>query len=65
VRRQDSPECWTMNGAVYVFDKRRYFASPKSLYTDSRLYSMPEERSIDVDSELDWLIAEFLGKNSV
>ena len=60
VRRQDSPECWAMNGAVYVFNKARYFESPQSLYPDSRLYSMPEERSIDIDSELDWKISEML-----
>lgn len=60
VRRQDSPECWAMNGAVYVFDKARYFESPQSLYPDSRLYSMAEGRSIDIDSELDWEIAEML-----
>ena len=61
-RRQDSPECWTMNGAVYVFNKHQYFELSQTLYPDSRLYSMPEERSIDIDLELDWEIAECLAE---
>ena len=60
VRRQDVPECWVLNGAVYVFDRKRYMHNQQSLYEDSLISPMPEERSIDIDSTLDWKIAEML-----
>ena len=35
-------------------------ANPKVFYEDTRLFEMPEERSIDVDSELDFAFVELL-----
>ena len=59
-RRQDAPECWALNGAVYVFDRLRYEQDPRVLYPDTRIVQMPAERSLDIDTEFDWLIAESL-----
>ena len=58
IRRQDAPRCWDLNGAVYVFDRVRYGTDPKVLYPDTRLYEMPEERSLDIDTEADWRVFE-------
>ena len=60
IRRQDAPRCWDLNGAVYVFDRARYRADPRVLYSDTRAYHMPEERSLDIDTEWDWAMAETL-----
>ena len=57
-RRQDAPRCWDINGAVYVYDRVRYAADPRVLYPDTRLYEMPEERSLDIDTEADWRVVE-------
>jgi len=62
LRGKDTPECWAINGAVYVFDKKRYSESPQSRHTDPCLYSMAGAYSIDIDSEQDWEIAEMLMK---
>jgi N-acylneuraminate cytidylyltransferase/CMP-N,N'-diacetyllegionaminic acid synthase len=35
-------------------------ADPRVLYPDTRLHEMPEERSVDIDTELDWALAELL-----
>jgi CMP-N,N'-diacetyllegionaminic acid synthase len=62
VRRQDAPPCYDMNASVYVWQHDALFASPTIFNTDTRLYVMPEERSIDIDSELDFKFVEFLFK---
>jgi N-acylneuraminate cytidylyltransferase/CMP-N,N'-diacetyllegionaminic acid synthase len=59
-RRQDAPACWALNGAVYVFDRSRYEEDPRVLHPDTRIIQMPAERSIDIDTEFDWRMAEAL-----
>lgn len=59
-RRQDAPPAWQYNGAVYVINPasiRRYQlgAMPRRVASP-----MPADRSVDLDSLLDWQIAESL-----
>ena len=60
LRRQDSPACFDMNGSIYVWQRDRLLADPRVLYDDTRLYEMPRERSIDIDDEMDFMMAEFI-----
>ena len=60
VRRQDSPRCFDMNASIYVWRREAFVAEPKIFYTDTRLFEMPEERSQDIDSELDFEIVRLL-----
>ena len=60
VRRQDAPKCYDMNASIYVWTQERLFASDTLFNSDTRLYVMPEERSIDIDSELDFAFVEFV-----
>ncbi|MDD3324208.1 MAG: acylneuraminate cytidylyltransferase family protein [Sulfurospirillaceae bacterium] len=64
VRRQDAPKSYDMNASIYIW-KRDIILNEKSLFLDKTgLYVMPEERSIDIDTELDFEFVEFLmGKN--
>lgn len=59
-RRQDAPRCYDMNASIYVWRREVFFASPAVFYSDTLLYVMPEERSIDIDSELDFEIVRML-----
>jgi CMP-N,N'-diacetyllegionaminic acid synthase len=59
-RRQDAPKCYDMNASIYVWKRQVLFASDTVFNGDSRLYIMPEERSIDIDSELDFRFVEFI-----
>ncbi|APC97542.1 acylneuraminate cytidylyltransferase family protein [Francisella frigiditurris] len=62
VRRQDAPESYDMNASIYIW-KRDVILNEKTLFLDKTgLYVMPEERSIDIDSELDFKFVEFLMK---
>lgn len=60
VRRQDAPACFDMNASIYVWWRDGFVADAKVFYADTRLYEMPPERSVDIDSELDFAIVEFL-----
>ena len=60
VRRQDAPPCFDMNASIYVWRRDKFMADPKVFYDDTLLYEMPEERSVDIDSELDFRIVRML-----
>ncbi len=62
VRRQDAPPCFDMNASIYVW-RRAALRNDATLFTNAtRLFLMPEERSIDIDSEIDFLLVELLMK---
>ena len=60
VRRQDAPQCFDMNASIYVWRHDALFNNDTLFNLDTRLYVMPEERSIDIDSELDFKFVEYL-----
>ncbi|WP_225442586.1 acylneuraminate cytidylyltransferase family protein [Paenibacillus lycopersici] len=60
VRRQDAPKCFDMNASIYIW-KRQFLLNDYPLFLpDTILYEMPEDRSVDIDSELDWRIVEWI-----
>lgn len=62
VRRQDAPKSYDMNASIYIW-KRDIILNENSLFLEKTgLYVMPEERSIDIDNELDFKFVEFLMK---
>lgn len=60
VRRQDAPRCFDMNASIYVWRRDAFLAHPAVFNDDTLLFEMPEERSIDIDSELDFDIVRLL-----
>ena len=62
VRRQDVPKSYDMNASIYIW-KREAILYKNSLFLENTgLYVMPEERSIDIDTELDYKFVEFIMK---
>lgn len=60
LRRQDAPKSYDMNASIYIW-KRDVILNKNSLFLEKTgLYVMPEERSIDIDNELDFEFVEFL-----
>ncbi len=59
-RRQDAPEAWEYNGAVYVINPDSIRRMPLGAFSRRRPYVMPESRSIDLDTPTDWIVAEAL-----
>lgn len=60
MRRQDAPRCFDMNASIYVWRVAPFLEQPAVFYPDTRLFEMPEERSIDIDSDLDFALVELL-----
>lgn len=60
-RRQDAPQVWEFDGAIYVIDMEALRRYP-SLAQMKRILPFPSSgrHNIDIDSELDFLIAEHL-----
>lgn len=57
-RRQDAPPAYEFNGAVYVINPRSLKSMPMGEFRKRVAYVMPPERSIDIDSPLDLIVAE-------
>ena len=57
-RRQDAPPCWEYNGAVYVINPQSIREMDLGQMPRRAASIMPRERSIDLDTPLDWMIAE-------
>ncbi len=59
-RRQELPPVFELNGAVYVARTDWLTSTSGFVQTETLAYTMPKERSLDIDSEQDFLIAQFL-----
>ncbi|MBC7505786.1 MAG: acylneuraminate cytidylyltransferase family protein [Sandarakinorhabdus sp.] len=59
-RRQDLPVVHALNGAMYLADAGWLRAGRRFVDADTRAFVMPPERSVDIDTPFDWLIAEAL-----
>lgn len=59
-RRQDAPPAWQMNGAVYVIDPAALRRYPLGALPRRVPSPMPRSRSVDLDTPLDWQIAELI-----
>ena len=59
-RRQDAPRVFDMNASIYIWKRAALLESESVLAGHVSLFVMPEERSIDIDSELDWKFVELI-----
>lgn len=62
-RRQDCPKVFELNGAIYIIDLKALKDKPISQFTNIKKYVMNDESSLDIDSEIDWKIAEIYLSN--
>lgn len=59
-RRQEAPDLYLPNGAVFVTRSRILLQEDRVRGEDTRAVIMPSERSVDIDKKLDLLLAEKL-----
>lgn len=60
VRRQDAPKVWEYNGAIYIINPQSLKRESLGEFKRRRMYEMDELHSLDLDTPLDWRIAELL-----
>lgn len=59
-RRQELPVVYALNGAVYVAKYEWLIKNRNFLSKDTKTYIMPAERSIDIDSEFDLKMVNYI-----
>jgi len=65
-RSQDLPQSYRLNGAIYLSKVSRFYEE-NTLFLSSNIYAyvMDSESSVDIDHELDFLLAETILKYKV
>lgn len=59
-RRQDSPKCFDMNASIYIWRRDALLNNPSLFTSSTRLFEMPRERSLDIDSQADFEMVEWM-----
>jgi N-acylneuraminate cytidylyltransferase/CMP-N,N'-diacetyllegionaminic acid synthase len=59
-RRQDLPDAYALNGAVYVIRTDAFLATDSYLGDRTYPYIMPEARSLDIDTRWDLYVANLI-----
>lgn len=62
-RMQDTPKVYELNASIYMYWTKYLFDMESVINKGSIIYEMPDERSIDIDSEFDFKMVEFFMKN--
>lgn len=64
-RRQDAPNAWEYNGAIYIINSSKLKEKPMSDFTKVVKYVMDDIHSIDLDTMFDWKMAELMLKEKM
>lgn len=59
-RRQDLPLSYAPNGALFLLDVQKFLDQRKFYMEKTAAYIMPASRSVDIDTQFDFDMAEFL-----
>jgi CMP-N-acetylneuraminic acid synthetase len=52
-------QSYVLNGAIYISDSHSIIQNKSFINDDTYGFEMPRQRSVDIDDDLDWKIAEF------
>ncbi|HWQ95840.1 MAG TPA: acylneuraminate cytidylyltransferase family protein [Candidatus Methylomirabilis sp.] len=64
-RRQDLPPAYIRNGGIYAMRRDVAMLQNSMFGNDCRPYLMPFERSIDINSKMDFILAEIVLKGGI
>lgn len=64
-RRQDCPPVYEYNGAIYIINPERMKAMPLNKFKKRVKYVMDRDHSVDLDTMMDWMIAEYMITNKL
>lgn len=59
-QRQHNDKFYRLNGAIYIINTIRFFEDRYFYQAGSFAYIMPQNRSVDIDTEIDFKLAELL-----
>lgn len=61
-RRQDTPPTYDLNASIYVWNRDTLMNSDSLYNKNTGIFIMPNDRSVEIDSELDFIYVELLMK---
>jgi len=61
-RRQDLPKVYALNGSIYIAEREHVLRKKTFITPRTAGYVMPEERSADIDTAIDFKLVELLLK---
>ena len=61
-QRQAGEKFYRLNGAIYIVNCRQFHNSKYLYQKGSYAYIMPQERSVDIDTEIDFMFGELMMK---
>jgi N-acylneuraminate cytidylyltransferase len=62
VTRQDCPKVYEYNGSIYIINVKSLRVSPLHKFRRVKKYVMDDKSSYDIDTVLDWKVAEYLAE---
>lgn len=62
MRSQDLPKYYRLNGAIYISDVEYLIENKGFLAKETKAFLMPQDRSVDIDTEMDFILANILLK---
>ena len=66
LRRQELEKYYRENGAIYLVDAKKIINTDYNFYADKCVgYIMPREKSIDIDTKVDLIIAKTIIENTI
>lgn len=64
-RRQDAPQVWEYNGAIYIINPTALKKAPLCAFKKRIKYVMDDIHSVDLDTMFDWTLAELIIKEGL
>lgn len=62
--KKDLPKVWELNGAIYIINIASLKQKPINKFEKVKKYCMDDISSLDIDTHLDWLVAESILNNN-
>ena len=63
--RQNAPQVFDMNASIYIWKHEALLKYDTLFVENTSLYIMPEKRSVDIDTQVDWDFVEHIIHNSI
>lgn len=60
--RQACPPVYVYNGSMYLVNTDKFLKTKDFNFENIKKFEIPESRSIDIDTEADWVLAEYFEK---
>ena len=57
--RQECPPVYVYNGSMYLVNTEKFLEIKNFNFENIVKFEMPDSRSIDIDTKLDWILAEY------